>query len=306
MVTNSLRLRGYKVQSISKPKSVPRQILEMTPRLLLSGGTLAILIAVSIGWLQPTGKMPVTKKLITTYGLAAQVNGPVLPGALVPVEVSILDPNGKSLNTLEEIGEGGYVRVAIVSRDLTYFSSVVLTPANLGGSGDMMGAADPNSTACRSCSVQPKFIFPGEGQYILFAEFQPVEGDRVNLRTPLKVGSDRTPVAELEPDASLVRPVDGIQITLNFSEPLKANRDIYLTFDAVDSKGNGVSQYIQKMAASELGIVSEDAETYINPSAPTQVDLQYLVNFPKPGLYKLWFSFQYRNNNRLIYIVEVK
>ncbi len=44
VVTNSLRLRGYKVQNFTAPKSIFRQLTEFLPRILAPAGTLAILI----------------------------------------------------------------------------------------------------------------------------------------------------------------------------------------------------------------------------------------------------------------------
>jgi hypothetical protein len=42
VVTNSLRLRGYRVQTLAKPKPLPRQLLELAPRLI-------VLMALSTG-----------------------------------------------------------------------------------------------------------------------------------------------------------------------------------------------------------------------------------------------------------------
>jgi len=51
VVTNSLRMRGYKVQVIEKRKSLPRQLVEMVPQLIAPAIALAILIALSTGWI---------------------------------------------------------------------------------------------------------------------------------------------------------------------------------------------------------------------------------------------------------------
>jgi Cu+-exporting ATPase len=46
VVTNSLRLRGYKVQTFAAAKPLPRQFVEMVPRIIAPVGALAALIAV--------------------------------------------------------------------------------------------------------------------------------------------------------------------------------------------------------------------------------------------------------------------
>src|SRR5512136_1741632 len=55
VVTNSLRMRGYKVQAIAKPKSLPRQLVAMVPQLIGPAIALAILIGLSTGWITIPG-----------------------------------------------------------------------------------------------------------------------------------------------------------------------------------------------------------------------------------------------------------
>ncbi|MBL8056320.1 MAG: copper-translocating P-type ATPase, partial [Anaerolineales bacterium] len=55
VVTNSLRLRGFKVRAVEPPQSRTRQVLEMVPHLLAPLAALAVLIALSTGWLRLPG-----------------------------------------------------------------------------------------------------------------------------------------------------------------------------------------------------------------------------------------------------------
>ncbi|MBP7693565.1 MAG: copper-translocating P-type ATPase, partial [Anaerolineales bacterium] len=55
VVTNSLRLRGFKVQAVEPPQSRARQVLEMAPHLVAPMAALAVLIALSMGWITLPG-----------------------------------------------------------------------------------------------------------------------------------------------------------------------------------------------------------------------------------------------------------
>ena len=48
-------MRGYKVQAIEKQKSLPRQLVELAPQLIAPIAALAILIALSTGWIKTPG-----------------------------------------------------------------------------------------------------------------------------------------------------------------------------------------------------------------------------------------------------------
>jgi P-type Cu+ transporter len=314
VVTNSLRLRGYKVQNISAPKGLARQIFEMAPRLLFSAAALAVLIAVSVGWLNPTKTKMVTQKLITAYTLTAQAAAEVQPGKPVEVDVTITDSNGERLAYYDQSLYGRFVHVAVASRDLAYFSNTALVPGKLtvsGGGGGMMAAADATSSAqisCGDCKILPDLTFPAEGQYTLFANFWPQGSEMVRLRTPIKVGSGRSTAAKLIPDESFVQEVDGLKLTLKFDEPLKSHQYNYLTFEAVESQGKIVSDMIQRISGGlcDLAIIDEGLNFYLQPDFVERHKLQYSVDFPAPGIYKLWFTFKYQNTNRVEYVVEVK
>jgi hypothetical protein len=313
VVTNSLRLRGYKVQNISKPKSMPRQVLELAPRLALSAGVLGALIAVSVGWLNLTNTEMANLKLINNYGLSVKTSESFAAGKPTQLDIAILDANGGRLANYDQSANGRYVQVTVVSRDLKYISTASLVPGELtvsgGGSGMMAsGPSDSVAVTCGDCKIQPKFAFPAEGQYVVFTDFWPAGGDLVKLKAPLKIGSARTASVNLTPDESFIRQADGVQMTLKFDAPLQSGRYNYLTFEAVNSEGKLFSDYIQKVSGAlcDLEIVDEGLQIHLRPGFINRHKLQYSVNFPKPGTYKLWFTFKYEETNRVEYVVEVE
>ena len=86
-------------------------------------------------------------------------------------------------------------------------------------------------------TIIPKFVFPAEGQYLVFVNFWPRVGDGVSLSIPLTVGSAQTPAPVLTPDASLSKAVGDLQITMKSDGPLKANQYNYVNFEVLDAQG---------------------------------------------------------------------
>jgi hypothetical protein len=312
VVTNSLRLRGYKVERISKPKSIARQVLELTPRLGVSAAVLALLIAVSMGWLNPTNTKMVTIKLINSYALKVRQVAPAVNASPLKLDVSILDANGERLSTYDQSRYGRFVHVTVVSRDLSSLATAVLIPGELtvsGGGGGMM-ASDSGAgvqVTCGDCKIQPTFDLT-DGQYVVFTDFWPAGGNQVVLSKPLQVGSKHLPVARLTADEDLTRQVEGIKLELKFEEPLTAGHFTYLTFEATDSQGKPVTEALQRNSGGllDLQIVDEGLQTYLRPDLVNRHALQYTVNFPHAGLYKLWFTVKNEQVRVVEYVVEVK
>ncbi len=228
------------------------------------------------------------------------------------MDVSILDANGDRLANYDQSKYGRFVHVTVVSRDLATLMTASVVPGELtvsGGGGGMM-AAGPGavSITCGDCEIQPKFTFPADGQYIVFTDFWPVGADQTLLKSSLRVGSAGMPVAKLAPDEAFQQQADGLQMNLQFTEPLSSGHYQYLTFEAVDGQGRNLADFIQRVSGSlvDLEIVDESLQTYLRPDFVNRHKLQYSVNFPRPGIYKLWFTFKYKNVNTVEYVVEVK
>jgi hypothetical protein len=168
--------------------------------------------------------------------------------------------------------------------------------------------ADPKEAFYRSL-VKPRFTIPAEGQYIVFADFFPRGGDEVILTAPLAVGSAQTAQAVLTPDANLTRTIDDLNLTFKPEQPLKAGQYNYITFEAVDSQGQSRADEIQLLSGRlcQLDIIDASLTTFLRPDFIDRPKLQYSVYFPKPGIYKAFFTFRYANQKRQAsYVFEVK
>ncbi len=107
VVTNSLRLRSFKVQKLSAPKSLARQVVELAPRLVVPAGALALLIAFSVGWLEPAGAKgnmmgsDGSSRQTSSYRAFIVPEAPIVAGEPASLDVEILDQFGKPFTDFE-------------------------------------------------------------------------------------------------------------------------------------------------------------------------------------------------------------
>jgi len=308
VVTNSLRLRGFDVQKLAKPKPLARQLVELAPRLVAPAVALAVLIAISVGWLMPAqakGAMgeKIPGRTTITYRAFIDQTAPIVPGQWTKLKIEILDQFGKPFNDFDTSPVGQIVNVRVVSRDLAFLAAVSqsMSPGSATGMGGMGGAASvaptPKGTPAPPVkrAIQPEMVFPADGQYVVFVDFWPRGGDEVVLSVPLAVGSVRAPEAVLTPDASLTQTVGDLRVTLKSNGPLKANQYNYIDFDVIDAQGQLRSDEIQLISGNlaHLDIVDENLTTLVRPDFLDRHKLRFSAYFPKPGKYKVWFSFYY-------------
>jgi Cu+-exporting ATPase len=292
VVTNSLRLRGYQVQAIHPPKSLPRQLVELAPRLIAPAAALAILIALSTGWM-PTGTsvksgMMSTANRGTTASLRASVEPQtaIVPGQPAPLDVSISDESGQAFTDFN-FSYGRNVTLTIVSRDLTYYTGTTTAPR---ADGRML----------------PEIVFPANGQYVVFVSVESDSGNVEWLAAPLTVGSAETPAAALTPDAARAQSVGNLRVSLKSSAPVRAGRDANLKFEVTDAQGQP-STDLQALSGNigEVTMVDEALTTVLQPDIDHR-DLQFSANFPKRGKYKVWFTFKYPDQlQQLAFVLEV-
>ncbi|MBI5304758.1 MAG: copper-translocating P-type ATPase [Chloroflexi bacterium] len=305
VVTNSLRLRGYKVEKLALPKPLPRQLLELAPRLVAPAATLALLIAISVGWFQPVQANSMGGPTRNTYRAFIEPETPITPGIFAPLDIKIVDQFGKRVTEYDENKFGQYVYIATVPRDLSSLEvdSWWIDPGPMGGA-----SAKTNAPTVRpERLVQPIVSFPTEGDYVVFVQFWPQGGDQVNLAVPLAVGSAKTPAATLTPDSSFTRTVEDLRVTMKFGQ-LKSGTYNYINFEVIDGQGTVRTKDIEQQSGplGALYIVDEAVTTFSRPDYINRYNLQFSSYFPKPGKYKAWFSFVYQEEPRLVpFVIQV-
>ena len=339
VVTNSLRLRGYKVQKVSPPKPLWRQLAELTPHLVLPASALGLLIAMSVGWVQLTGRQiyGLETRDTLTYRAMLDTNETFQAGVPSPLDIKIVDQFGNSFSNFEMSYSGTFLNfgyIAVAARDLSFMqsSSLLIDPYlaygraaagsdGSGGGGMGMGGASTVPTPSSSSdavvapltfqerAIKPKITFPKEGQYTVFVQFWPRNEDMVILTIPIKVGSAQLPRAELAEATPLTQSIGDLRVTLTSDLPLKAGEYQYIQFDMVDGQGVAQTGAVSMLSGDycKLYILDQDLKTFLRPDFVQHANLKFSVKFPKPGKYKAWFEFVYGSRlQQLEYNLDVQ
>ena len=297
VVTNSLRLRGYKVQTLAAAKSWPRQLIELTPRLIAPAVALAALIAISTGWLMPARNMSAATAMtgggaarqLTTYRAFVETGGTIVPGQLWQLGITLRDQFGRPFTDFD-YGGGRRVVVTVVSRDLTFLKETATLP---GANGLLL----------------PELDFPAEGQYVVFVDFKPRGGSEERAIAALAVGAATTPDTSASSSTAAETLAGDLRVSLKSDGPLTANQPVELSFEATDAAGQLLTADVQALSGSQiqLEIVDEALTTLLHPEFINRQKLQFSVNFPKPGKYKIWFGFWYPDRRQEVtFVVEVQ
>jgi Cu+-exporting ATPase len=319
VVTNSLRLRGYKVQTVGAPKPLWQQLADLTPHLVLPAGALALLIALSVGWLEPVraNASGPSELIRTTYRVFIQP-ATLKPATPTTLDIKIIDQFGKRFSNFDLATLGrlsSYAYVAIAARDLSTLQVMPLVfdpytpPPSTGGAGSMgMSGNQPGSGAQPKFEdlIQPAVVsLPAEGQYTAFVQFWPRGDQEMLLSAPIQVGSASLPAPALKPDAQLEQKVGDLTVRLNNSGAFKAGQYQYIDFSLTDAQGLDRTKQTEMLSGSQVGlyILDEGLTTFLHPQFINRDKLQFSVNFPKRGVYKAWFEFVYANQLRQVAFV---
>ncbi len=382
VVTNSLRLRSYNVNSFGAPRTIAQQVVELAPRLALAALSLAVLVAISIGWLNPTGANRIMAggmmaggemagdAMSYTYRAEVESLTPIVAGLPAQLDIKIVDQFDAIVSDFEFASFGKlvtYAYLAVVPRDLSSLTAVPLfvepasarellgdgsnpmdtvsgmmggmlppqpesplaatdlapqapvpnaSTAEADGMGGMMGGAQPESPLIAGEQplfnervVQPKITFPKEGQYVAFVNARPRNGEAVQMTVPITVGAASLPVADLAADPSRTKTQDGMQITLQADDRLRAGAPALLAFDVTDAV-SGLSLQpdidLESGLRIDLFAIDETVSTFLVAELVDRNRLEFAVTFPRPGLYKLWLDFRYQGPRQIEFVVEVK
>jgi hypothetical protein len=224
----------------------------------------------------------------------------------VPAELSftVRDSAGRAVRFLQFVHERP-LHLIVVSSDLSSFAHI----------HPELGVGDEYAVT---------HTFRAGGHYRLFADFTPPgSGTRVES-FDLPVGGPAPPPQPLVPDLDSTRVVDGMRVTLRFSQPPVANQDILLVVSLADSATGQPIHDLQLYlgALAHVILISADLKDFLHahpletgevfdPSAtpgrvhthdpaalakvlvgPSPATLRAAVNFPRGGLYKVWVQLQ--------------
>jgi len=329
VISNSLRLRGYKVDKLAFPKTPARRALEIVPVVAGAVVTLLLFFYFSRSWLRPQegGVTP-----FAIYHAVIDEDLHVMAGMPALIEIEVLDQFGNPLTDFEFKDFGNYKSyafVAVVPQDLSSIQAmpVVVDPyvaaINRSGGMTMSGTpaasqAAPQSTPLPSneeiiaqfIKIQPEVMFPADGQYVIFVELQPRGGSRVTLPVTIDVGSASTNPAVLVADTNLSKQSGDLTINLKHDGELKAGRPQTIAFEVMDAQGQMRTQDVGVMSGFYINLyaVNEKMTEFLRPELADRDNLQYTVEFPKAGKYKIWFEFTYggRRKYQIAFVLDVK
>jgi hypothetical protein len=190
--------------------------------------------------------------------------------------------------------------------------------SGVSGAGGMMdsGAAAQNNTEANPLkapadegTTKIQVVFPSDGQYIAFLDFRPRDGNKISLVVPIKVGSAGVKTTMLTPDTSFSRSVGKLLVTMHLDGTLKTGQDNSISFTATDPAGQSRNEEIDMFSGyrCNLYVIDEKSTILLRPDLVDRSKLQFSVNFPKPGKYKVWFDYIYENKSEQIsFVLDVK
>lgn len=147
------------------------------------------------------------------------------PGKEIPLTFTVYDANTGDVVTEYSVVYEKLMHVIIVDEKLSYFSHI--HPEFIDG------------------RFVVSAIFPSDGRYRVYTDFQPLNGPEEMMAFSLSVGTGVSDASDSEVDTSVSRTVGSYTVTIAYPRPLTA-RDLSegmteVTFTVTDRNGNAVS-----------------------------------------------------------------
>jgi hypothetical protein len=160
-------------------------------------------------------------------------------------------------------------------------------------------------------NLSATFTFPTGGTYRLYADHQPAGGKQATAIGELNVPGEAPPAPVLTPDVPGKVKGDGLnaQVTLSNVKPGSAATVRFELTDAAGKPLPDLQPYLGAMG--HLVVLSSDGKEYVHAhpaddKLPKQV-VAFQVHFTKPGVYKGWGQFRWKEEVRVIpFVVKVE
>jgi hypothetical protein len=322
-----------KIESLPAQNTRVHQIMKWSPALVVIVITLMLFGCSTPKETQPAqpAVLPASTVVITpapsyVYHAVLNQTKPIVAGEPTMLNIQILDESGKQATDIEARSYGKliyYAYVAVVPRDLASLQAdpivvdpfkypiilqgmEAMTPTN---PTDMPPGTSVPVSDVEDVKLQPKFVFPKDGQYIVFVDVKPPHGDSVVLTVPVDVGSAKTQAAALASGTALTQPDGDLKVTLKVDGALKAGQPATLNFEVVDAQGKVITEEIEPQSGENcvVYIIDETMKSFLRPDFIDHTKLQFSAIFPNPGKYKVWFEYIYGDQPRQVsYILDVK
>ncbi len=92
------------------------------------------------------------------------------------------------------------------------------------------------------------------------------------------------------------------------SGEVRARQAVAMNFEVLDAdkQSRAATIWILSPLTLRVLIVDEEVTTVLLPDFTNPENLEFSVRFPKPGKYKVWLTFMYRELTQMAFVVDVK
>ncbi len=168
---------------------------------------------------------------------------------------------------------------------------------------DQFAHIHPEVDAAGNATVT--YTFPTGGNYWLYADHKPTGKEQVTAMVQAKVAGDAPAIPVLTPNVPGEIPGDGLRAKVAV-EGVGGGGEATITFDLSDPAGKSVEDLQPYMGAmGHLVVLSSDGKEYVHahpaeakPGTSSRVAFQ--AHIMKPGLYKGWGQFRWKDTVRVV------